>query len=172
MSRKLTSLILAASLATTSMAAPARASDADDIAKFLGVAATLFIIGKAIEDNSSQKSHKPAPQPTYKSKHDDWKHKDKRGADQSRYGHQGKPRGHVQAPAKTPLPNACLTRVEGQGTRYALGQRCLERNYQSARPLPSSCKIWVEGRHGGTRPAYSMNCLRKKGYETDQMARR
>ncbi|SPF79826.1 hypothetical protein [Pseudoprimorskyibacter insulae] len=174
MSRKFIGLVLASSLAITAIGAPVRADQNDDIATFLGAAAALFIIGKAIEahnDKPQQKAHAPAQ--GYKQPKDHGKPQQKyQGHDKPKWGnkdHWDRPNGNR---GNAPLPSACIQRSYGGNERYTLSERCLSRNYQSARPLPQSCKTWVEGNRGGMRPAYGLTCLKQKGYRTDQMARR
>lgn len=61
MSRKFMSLVLATAMTITAIsAAPARAADPDDVAKFLGAAAALFIIGKAVQSQRDRDDDKPA----------------------------------------------------------------------------------------------------------------
>lgn len=145
MSRKFIAGLLAVSITIAGFsAAPARAADADDVARFLGAAATLFILGKAIEQSRRDDAPKA-------------------------YSHQRKPlprvvpRKHRKAHRAAPLPRRCLRNVTGARTKTVMGARCLQRNYKSARPLPASCRLKVSTARG-IRPAYSTRCLRKRGY--------
>lgn len=164
MSRKFIGLVLATSMTITAIgAAPARAANNDDVAKFIGAAAALFIIGSAIENSRSKKKkaevrthtpqHKAIPQVQPRNK-------------------QHKKLYEATRRAKPPLPSNCLRKVSGAKTKYIMGQRCLNRNYTSARPLPNQCRMNVRGTNGKIRSAYSVRCLRNKGYEVDRIARR
>ncbi len=129
MSRKFITGVLAVALTLTTLtAAPARAGDADDVARFVGAATTLFILGKIIEsrrDDDGNRGHRP------------------------RAGHHGKPplpsgciwrvghdrhravMGqyclHQHYRASSRLPGACKVRVWYRGeNRNAFGLRCLQ----------------------------------------------
>jgi hypothetical protein len=166
MTRKFIGLVLATSLTITTIgAAPARADNVDDVATVLGVAATLFVLGKALEDSgkssTTQKQYvHSAPQTTYKPKqHNSWQPPKS----------EAKPWNQpTKYRSKPPLPAGCAIRVRGQNTRYALGEKCLRTHYQSARPLPRECKIRITN---PSRPGYSLRCLRENGYELNQTPR-
>ena len=153
MTRKFMGAVVALSVAISGLTATqTRAGDAENVARILGAAATLFIIGKAIEQNRG-KDHKPKV----------YTH---RPADPLPrvIGRPGdRETGHDRFRA-APLPAQCLLQVDGGGTRYVMGERCLSRNYASARPLPGDCRMQVQTDRG-PRPAYSVRCLRGKGYE-------
>jgi len=153
MSRKFIAVVLAATLAiTTYSAAPARAASEEDIARLLAGAATLFIIGKAIQssrdnDRKKVKVHRQSREV----------YQQPRARHQNQFRDQ---RPHRRAG----LPAACLTRVDTRrGTLRVFGKRCLDRNYQSARPLPQQCLRRFETRHA-PRLAYTAGCLRDNGY--------
>lgn len=171
MSRKFISTILAATLAVTTFAAqPARAASEEDIARILAGAATIFIIGKAIQssrDNDDDgkkksKSHKDhSDRDRYKpkkhtSRNDDRYHRyGRHETGRSSYGHRS-----------TPLPKSCQVTARTRGGHEALfGARCLDRSYQSARRLPGECLRNVQS-FRGERQAYSGSCLRARGYTT------
>ena len=152
MRKSLMTTVLCAALGITSLPAPAVAGDADDVARFLGTAATLFILGKAIEQSrDKKKDHKAGravradPLPRV-------------------IGRPGAHDGHHKRLRLAPLPQQCLLRVSGANTKFVMGERCLSRNYASAHPLPRDCRMAVQTERG-PRPAYSVRCLRGRGYE-------
>lgn len=161
MSRKFIGAILGAALTvTTFSAAPARANN-DDLARFLGAAATLFIIGKAIEShNDKPRARAPAqthPKPRPQA------HQAPRPSQHS-YGKPQRERANHIARRPAPLPSGCMFPVRRGDTRFAMGARCLNRHYTSSRPLPRACKIKTMTRDGH-RKAYSVRCLRQNGYK-------
>ncbi|MFP7672124.1 hypothetical protein ACG74X_02080 [Marivita sp. S0852] len=157
MSRKFVAAVLAVSTAIAGFsAAPARAASQEDIARLLAGAATVFIIGKAIEN----------------ARNDDRKDKKKKAINR----HYSNPKviEHRPIPKVIPrnphrydrfaaLPRNCVRRIEGGSVRRVVMGRCLQRNYHSARELPRACLMKVATRRG-TRPAYSLPCLRQRGY--------
>ena len=166
MSRKFIAAGLAVSttLATCS-AAPARAASEEDIARILGAAATLFIIGKAIEssrdkDRKDKKAKKKAkshyhPPKVYSHTPRTYSHKP---IPKVVPRHVQPHRGHLAA-----LPARCVRRIEGGHVRRVVMGRCLERHYRSARELPRKCRMRVETPRGERR-AYALPCLRHRGY--------
>lgn len=177
MSRKFIAAILAASLAvTTFFAAPAKASDAEDIAKFLGAAATLYIIGSAIKDSrdgnkgyvTTQRDHgrydhgRKDRNRYDRGRRDDDRYDRGRG-DRGRYDN-GRDRDRTWRGPR-PLPSQCLLRSRDR--KYegrVLGARCVERNYRQARRLPDSCRVQMRTEKG-IRVVYLLRCLRRAGYE-------
>lgn len=164
MSRKFIAAVLAISTTIATVSAmPARAASEDDIAKLLAGAATIFIIGKAIQN----------------SRDDD--RKDKKKEEVRHYTPDHKP--HVSKPPvythNAPLPKVvprdvntrhndvlpakCVRRIEGGRVGRVVMGRCLERNNVSTRSLPKACRMTVETRRGATR-AYALPCLRHRGY--------
>ena len=168
MARKLIATLAAAALSLTTLTAtPARAADPDDVARFLGAAATLFIIGKAIESSKDTRRHQPQAQA--QTAHKPHKPNKPQYHQPPRQAHipqvvpnRGGGGGHH---ARAPLPAECLRQVTGANTRYVMGRACLNRNYTSARPLPQSCEMQVRGPGGKLRNAYSVRCLRGQGYQ-------
>lgn len=160
MRKTLISAFVATALALTSAPQPVQAAEGDDLARILGAAATLFIVGKAIEQSKDRKKKQKAQK----------KAKAPKVAHATPLPRVIGPRGgHAQHPGYTrrrppPLPQQCLLPVSGAKTRYVMGERCLSRNYASARPLPSACQMNVQTRRG-IRPAYSVRCLRRQGYD-------
>ena len=156
--RFITSILSIGALIATVSAVPAKAADPDDVGKVLAGAATLFILGKIIQqetrdDRQTQKAHQvqryePRRQVVTPRRQEHNRYRD---------GHGGRDR-------RAALPRQCLIPVSGAGTRYVLGARCLERNYRSAHRLPRSCEVTLEGRRHD-RSAYSMRCLRRNGFE-------
>lgn len=157
MRKSILTTVLAATLSLTSLPAPAQAADADDVARFLGAAATLFIIGKAIEQSGDHKKKEEKK----KDRHPQVVHQDPLPRVIDRPGGHN---GYRDRPRLAPLPQQCLLRVSGADTKFVMGQRCLSRNYASARPLPQACRTPVQTNRG-VRPAYSVRCLRGQGYQ-------
>lgn len=153
MSRRfITGILSISALVATLSAAPARAADPDDVARFLGAAATLFIIGKAIESHSRDKA--PARKPGPVARH----------ADRPVLVDPGYAQRRHEPPHRPALPTSCLREVTGANTRYVMVQACLERSNIATRTLPTACRMEVQGyRH--VRSAYSVRCLRQRGYE-------
>lgn len=149
MSRKfITGVVAISALIATLSASPVRAGDHDDVAKFLGAAATLFIIGKAIQHESNKREKPKArpveTQPTFVAPgyHD---------------------QVHKQRVRKPALPRACLREVRGARTKYVMGRKCLQRNNIAVNRLPQACKFNVRGNRG-VRSVFAVRCLRNKGY--------
>ncbi|MBS0126329.1 hypothetical protein [Thetidibacter halocola] len=146
--RFITSVLSVGALIAAVSAAPAKAADADDVGRFLGAAATLFIIGKIIQSETRD--------------------------DRREHAHSVSPRREVVTPRhqpprpeparRTQLPRECAIAVDSSSTNWVMGSRCLDRNYRGARRLPQSCLVTLRGsRHD--RDAYSMRCLRGHGFE-------
>lgn len=158
MSRKFIGFVLAVSTAIAGFsAAPARAASEEDIARLLAGAATVFIIGKAIQsardkddDDDRRKvitRHDPTPKI---------------------YSHQNHipkvvPRGNKHRDRAAVLPARCVQEVRGGRPNRVVMGRCLERNHVNTRALPKACRMNVETRRGTTR-AYALPCLRHRGY--------
>lgn len=158
MSRRFIAAVLAASTAIAAFsAAPARAATEEDIARLLAGAATIFIIGKAIQnarddddDDDRRKvvtRHDPKPKV---------------------YHHQSSPpklvpRGKPHRDRAAALPAGCVRQIEGGRVNRVIMGRCLERNNISVRSLPKACRMTVETRRGTAR-AYALPCLRHRGY--------
>ncbi|MGJ8603188.1 MAG: hypothetical protein ACSHXH_03605 [Marivita sp.] len=156
MSRRFIAAVLAVSTTIAAFsAAPARAASEDDIARLLAGAATVFIIGKAIQnardtDRDDRKSviiqHRPKPQV---------------------YSHKPIPkviqRDIRQSGRRGALPASCVRQIEGGHVNRVVIDRCLERNNIHTRSLPKACRMNVETRRGTAR-AYALPCLRQRGY--------
>lgn len=174
MSRNLIATILAAALAITSVSAnPARAVETKDIVAILGAAATLYVIGSAIQ-NAQNNDSKPGaklivPGHGYTvpySGHDfrndrgrqgKWGRHDNRG-----HGKKGKQKQWSRHLA--PLPVRCHIGDSGaKGAAFVT--RCLKQNYKQADRLPEVCRTMIRT-DNGKRNAYKARCLRKFGYQT------
>ncbi|MBV2359016.1 hypothetical protein KUH32_04445 [Thalassococcus sp. CAU 1522] len=157
MSRRFIAGVLAVAIAITGFSANSARADtnADDVARFLAAATTLFIIGKVIQDNNNDRDRKKKKVYSTHSKNSVPRvHAVPRG--QQGY------KGHKAHRGKT-LPSACLIRVDSNKTRYVMGRRCLQRNFAGADNLPGACRMDVRLR-GEWRPAYAVRCLRDRGY--------
>lgn len=170
MSRKFIAAVLAVSTTIAAFtAAPARAGSEEDIARILGAAATIFIIGKAI-----QSSRKDDRSDDRRDRHDD-RYKDGY-EDTHRHKNQSMHQQHYYEPVpqviprharpydgKAPLPKQCVRRITGGKPNRVVMENCLERNYRSARELPRACRIVVATKRGNTN-AYALPCLKTRGY--------
>lgn len=168
MSRKFIAAVLAVSTTIAAFtAAPARAASEEDIARILGAAATVFIIGKAIQ-HSRDKDRDDKKKDRYEDTH--WKNQS-HGQQQYGYqqhGHQQAipqviPRGNPSRHDRAALPAQCVRKISGGHVNRVVMENCLERNYRSARELPRSCKMTVSTDRG-KRSAYALPCLRERGY--------
>lgn len=159
MSRKFIAAVLAVSTTLAAFsAAPARAASDQDIAKILGAAATIFIIGKAIENSRDRDS-------------------DKKKKSTVVHQYQKKPVIHEYrtVPKVVPnnvrpyhnqraaIPQRCVRQITGGNVRRVAMGPCLNRHYSSARPLPRACRMTVATQRG-QRAAYALPCLRQRGY--------
>lgn len=164
MSRKFIAAVLAISTTIAAFsAAPARAASEEDIARLLAGAATVFIIGKAIQnarddDRDDRKKaitqHRPRQQ-----------YYNQQYYNQKSYKPVPKvvPRNYGRHDRATALPAQCVRRIEGGRVNRVVLDRCLQRNNFSSRSLPNACRMNVETR-GGTARAYALPCLRNRGY--------
>ena len=119
---RLTTLTLAAAIALAGLGAPARAADPQDVARLVGAATTLFLLGKIIQDRQDDRrdkaSHRaPERSPAFR--------------DRARYEPHwsgDRHRGYRQAPqrhAGRALPRACRIETRHGPARYE--GRCLYR---------------------------------------------
>jgi hypothetical protein len=154
MSRKFIALVLAISTSIAGFtAAPARAMTEEEVARFLGTAAAVFIIGKAIQqsrdsDRDDKKwrpraeHHKPVPKVIDRGFRDrDFRDRHRAAA----------------------IPARCVRQINTGNVRRVVLRRCLERNYSSARALPKACRMTVRTNRGKEK-AYALPCLRQRGY--------
>ncbi|MFY0623022.1 MAG: hypothetical protein JXQ89_15150 [Pelagimonas sp.] len=135
--RFITGVLIIASTITMLSTAQVQARDrSKEIGTILGAAATLFIIGKIIEDANDDRrrpqTHRPQPQP------DRW--------------------------AKPPLPRHCIRWTEGRNERRVMGKGCLKRNYGAVHSLPQQCRTKFRV-NGNQRRGYNVRCLRNNGYQ-------
>jgi hypothetical protein len=164
MSRKFIAAVLAVSTTLAAVSAlPARAASQDDIAKLLAGAATVFIIGKAIQSSRDSDRKKTSKEVT----HFKPDHRPRHTAQPPVYYHEKPlpkvvPRD-VQRHRKANLPRECVRRIEGGKVKRVVMSRCLKRNDISARSLPRACRMEVQTRRGTTR-AFALPCLRHRGY--------
>lgn len=158
-SRFITSvLVIGALIAVLAGAQPAQAGDRDDLKRFIGTAAGLYLLGKAIEQGRIEvhqdrpKAHHDRHDRRHGNRHDRHDRKKHLGK-----GHHGKKKWH-----RAPLPRHCIRRVGGRHDRWrALSAYCLNRTYHGA--LPRACKdrAWYKGK---SRPVYRIGCLKHRGY--------
>ncbi|MCL3881409.1 hypothetical protein [Marivita sp. GX14005] len=156
MSRKFIAAALIVSTAIAGFSAtPAKAASEEDIARILGAAATVFILGKAIQNTRDDRD------------------KDRRKKAKHRYRYEDRalpkvvPRHRHQNHRIAPLPRKCVRRIEGGHVARVAMAGCLKRNYRSARALPRHCRMRVETRRGPKR-AYALPCLRQSGYRIER----
>ncbi|MFA8384938.1 MAG: hypothetical protein ACEPO2_04895 [Pelagibaca sp.] len=161
MSRKFIAAVLAVSTTIAGFSAmPARAASEEDIAKLLAGAATVFIIGKAIQ-NSRDKERKDNGVRHY--------------TPDDRFGYVTKPVPTYERPIPkvvprqgrprhgSVLPASCVRRIEGGRVERVVLSRCLERSNISSQSLPKACRMDVQTRRGAAK-AYALPCLRHRGY--------
>ena len=141
MSKRLIATVLAASLALTSVsAAPARAADSGEIARFIFGAGALLMLGQALSKNDRNRNVT------------------------RRYDYDQD--YHVYTPPRPRkiLPSACL-RVNrfDNGPRRFFGRPCLRNNNVRIGRLPNQCKrtIWT---YNGKRTVFAARCLRRNGW--------
>lgn len=156
--RFITSVLVAGAFIAALAAAPAQAADRDDVKRFIGAVAGLYILGQAIEHGKVEVHE------TDRRRYGERKSYRHRGHDHRRYGKKGH---RSQRWHRAPLPRYCIRRVGGRGhDRYALSGYCLRHNYRAQLPRSCRTRAWYKGR---SRPVYSIGCLRSRGY---QLARR
>lgn len=187
MIRPLAATALAALLALTPMAAAPARADQRDVARLLAGAATVFIIGKAIQNNRDKKKEEEKRKAEVsRDSHDLYRydrrdgryerHDDRRD---DRHDHdRGRDRGpqngdhwrgqdgwrNGRAAPRERLPAACREGLRTRsGTVGIYGSRCLSQNMRDARRLPSHCEtsVWL---HGRSRPVYEASCLAREGW--------
>jgi hypothetical protein len=163
MSRKFIAAVLAISTTIAAVSAvPARAASEEDIARLLAGAATVFIIGKAIQNSrdADRRETREAEVRPYV-----YDHRPNVSNPQITYDrHIPKvvPRD-VRRQGAPVLPAECVRRIEGGSVGRVVMGRCLERNSISTKSLPKACRMTVETPRGEAR-AYALPCLRQRGY--------
>ena len=156
MSRKFIAAVLAvATTIATFSPVPAKAASEEDIARLLAGAATVFIIGKAIQTARDRDRDDDKVTIT--------RHPQKPQITQSQSYPKVVPRGHVSGRHRATLPARCVRQIKGGRVNRVVMGRCLERNNIRLRSLPRACNMTVQTRRG-TAPAYALPCLRHKGY--------
>ncbi|WP_226628005.1 hypothetical protein [Alloyangia pacifica] len=168
MSRKFIAGVLAASLIVTGFnAAPARAAEPQDVAKVLGGAALIYIIGKAVSEaraderkrEKEEKEKKKAQQETH------WRAPNPAPYLPRPYSFEGRPgqsqfQSHAQP--RGVLPGACLREVRGE--RGPVMQRsCLRSGAVRTDALPDRCRKKI--RIGKDKEhVFSAQCLQQSGW--------
>jgi len=151
MKNTLTSSVLAATIALTSVTATSANAGNNDLRNFIIGATTLFIIGAAISSDSKAKS-KPTKSKRQEYKPDHGFSKPRRA---------GPKKQHAK---RKVLPRRCQTTIQGRrGVRTVFGENCLRKRMGSIRGLPERCQRFVRNDHG-RRSVYSAKCLRDSGY--------
>lgn len=153
--RFITAILAAGALIATVSAAPARAGS-DELKRAVGAAATLYLLGQAVESGRVEVNHR---QHGYQRQWND--HGKQRGNGRHKgwgnHKNQGKKKWR---PA--PLPRHCLRKVGGRHKSwYGLSSHCLNRNYKSALPRACRTRAWYKGK---VRPVYGIGCLQGRGY--------
>lgn len=148
MTKTLFSMLLAGTIALTSITVPSQArADTDDVAKAVAALIALGLIAKAIDDNNDRKrARKTQPEVITRAP------KPHHG---NRYGHRR---------SAKEIPWRCVFNLETaeRGYRNVVGPRCLRRHAPQV-VLPQACRVTAYTRHGW-RPAYGRGCLKRRGY--------
>lgn len=164
MSRKFIAAVLAISTTIAAVSAvPARAASEEDIARLLAGAATVFIIGKAIQ-NSRDDDRKDTRNEEVRHYVPDHRPHVSKPQDPGYDRHIPKvvPRD-VRRQGAPILPADCVRRIEGGTVGRVVMGPCLERNSISTKSLPRACRMIVQTRRGEAR-AFALPCLRQRGY--------
>lgn len=137
MRHSLIAAIAAAALALAAIPAPARANDAEDLARVLAGILTFAVIARAIQEEARAD---PAP---------------------ASRGHSGnRPRHKV-------LPAECLRELRiGDTSRRVAGDRCLRAEGVRTQRLPERCEIRLSTANA-VHTGYGARCLRREGYVFD-----
>ncbi|MDJ0823518.1 MAG: hypothetical protein QNJ09_17140 [Paracoccaceae bacterium] len=158
MSRKFIAGVLALSCSITLWsAAPARADSGEDIARIVGTVATIYIIGRLIEEatDGDRRVTVHTGNRGYVNAHG-------RGRD-GYYRGGGRHDRYGRRPHRPAIPTQCLRRVHGHNTLFVAPARCLQRHMRQAHRLPQVCKMRARFSHG-IRSVYSVRCLRHRGF--------
>ncbi|MBE9639298.1 hypothetical protein [Salipiger mangrovisoli] len=172
MSRKFIAAVLAASLVVTGFsAAPTRAAEAKDVAKVLGGAALVYMIGKAVSDaraedrerDRKEKEKKKAQQAAAQELA--WRNRDPAPYLPRPYTFEGRPAQAGQPSHGGPqgvLPASCLRDVRGE--RGQVMQRaCLRDAAVRTEALPDRCSKKIRIGKDKER-VFSAECLQKAGW--------
>lgn len=159
MTRRITALLVAAATALSLISGPARAADPEDVARFIGAATTLYLLGRIIEEARDDEKRSSQHKATRHQSHKPQQHQQ-----QARHRGQGQGHGHGGHRARPPLPSQCLRDSPVAGTRYVMRAPCLNQTYPGGvSRLPSACRVQVH-RNGRTRYPFSVRCLRHRGF--------
>ncbi|GAA3857357.1 hypothetical protein [Celeribacter arenosi] len=152
---KVTAGLVALSVTMGAAAAPARASDAD-VARAVGGLLTLFVIGKALENNSSKSAGKVKVATTTNRK-PSWEHN----------------RGNSKnSKNRRTIPEECVIDVRGYGSANDVAvKRCLTRSGVNTDRLPRQCAATLNTRRG-PMSVYRTRCLADFGYRVADRGRR
>lgn len=154
MHRRFIALIIAASVAITSLGATPVFAGEKETARTLAALLGIAIVGKIIHDKNKKgdlQVHVPQRQPT-----------------PPLAGDRVIPRPIPDMVQRSLLPSHCLRVFDTyDGPLRVFGKKCLRRNYVYADSLPRYCLRRVET-YRGLRKMYDARCLRYEGY---QMAR-
>ncbi|APZ53035.1 hypothetical protein [Salipiger abyssi] len=164
MSRRFIAAVLSASLAVTAFAAAPARADEKDLARLIGTAATLAVIGSAISqasngnDSNAVRVHQTWPPRSNGYPPAAW-HRDR----------EDRWQGHRTAPSRQNhgrnlLPGQCVQNVNLGRVRQIVSKHCLKQNGIKANRLPERCEIEFRIR-GEKRKAYMAQCLSKAGYD-------
>ena len=151
---KFIALILAASVAVTSLSAAPAYADGKTARQF-GWIALLAVIGLAVQDSNRKRAvtnnnytYNPPRTPN------------------THTPHYTPPRPLPPQVSKKILPGKCLRVKNVNGQRRKLfGLYCLKRNFSYVSSLPYACQLGYSGTRGN-RVGYEPLCLRERGYVT------
>ncbi|WP_460273076.1 hypothetical protein [Celeribacter sp. ULVN23_4] len=147
---KFTAGLLALSIATAGFAAAPAKADNNDAALALGGLVTLFVLGKALEDQNKDKNRVVVHDQRYQQQ--SWQNRD-RDRDRSR---------------ERNIPNQCVFSAKTGGKqRLVAMENCIERNNRAQVRLPRACETRVKTRQG-KKDAYDVSCLTNFGYRVER----
>lgn len=179
MSRKFIAAVLAISVTITGLAsAPARASDAEDIAKVLGTVGVLYLLGQTIanaqEDRkiiTPQRLTREDPYDRHRPRHDDYRKKPRpEFGDRGRHDdYRKKPRPESRERDRyrhMTLPASCIRQGGGRHgeTIRVFDKRCVEKR-ADVRRLPQQCETRFRNMRGEWRKGYTARCVRRQGFQ-------
>jgi len=157
MTSRILGTIAAASLALTSLGAPAAAADRAEIARTILGATALFMLLNEIDKNNKSTRNNQHWQPDYGR---DWDRNRDRGRDWNDDGSRRYRDWNV-------LPISCEFTVRtADGPVRVLGERCLRDELVAVNQLPKSCQVEVRSDRG-SRDAYGVRCLERSGYRIE-----
>ncbi|SDG51340.1 hypothetical protein [Alloyangia pacifica] len=168
MSRKFIAGVLAASLVVTGFsAAPSRAAEARDVAKVIGGAALVYMIGKAVSEARAEDRERDKKKEAQKKAQQEAQWRAENSAPylprpyvfDNRAGQVAK---SSQAQPRGVLPGTCLREVRGE--RGAIMQRsCLRSAAVRTDALPDRCSKKIRIGKDKER-VFSAQCLEKAGW--------